>query len=448
MKEKQEYKVVIKSIDEQSNSLVNIGRDTLLIKSVLVNEEVLVRTTYQSKNYWNCIVVKVLKPSKLRTKSFCDISNVCGSCSYAHVNYDNQLIIKKKQVNRLFIDAKLDVVVNDVIGMISPYNYRNKMIMGFGYNKSRQVVKGLYEENSHRIVQCDSCSLHDPECDKIFNTIYRLVKKYKMPIFNEDKHTGLLRHVLIRKAIVTKEILVVIVVASDVFPGRKNFVSELLKAHSNITSIVQNVNARNTSVVLGNDERTLYGKGYITDILCGLKFSISASSFYQINHKQTEILYNLAISNLNLSKTETLFDSYCGIGTIGLIASKSVATVESVEINADAIKDAILNAKINNISNVKFTCGDAEIIMQRMAADHAKIDALIMDPPRSGATNSFLDAVIKLRPKKISYVSCNPVTLVRDLVYLSKYYSFNVVDLVDMFPHTTHVEAVVLLTKI
>lgn len=375
----------------------------------------------------------------------CKIFKQCGSCDYLHLAYEEQLKKKREYCIQLVKKAKLSQVkVADTIGAKDPYHYRNKVIVGF----NQRNEAGFYEENSHKIIPYTTCLLHDEESDAIIQKIASLLRKYKIQIYNEDRRKGFLRHVLIRRGIKTNQTMVVLVTTSSVFPGSKNFVKELTSQFKSIKTIVMNVNTRKTSIVLGNDEKVLFGKGYIEDELCGLKFKISPKSFYQINRNQCEVLYNKALSLLDLKGSETVIDTYCGIGTIGMVASKKAKQVIGVELNKDAVKDAIYNAKMNNIKNIRFINEDATAFMVELAKEKVEIDAVIMDPPRSGTTPAFINAVKALKPKQVVYISCDPSTQVRDLVMFKEAgYVFDTMIPVDMFPMTEHAESIALLRR-
>lgn len=374
----------------------------------------------------------------------CPVSKRCGACSNLNVSYKQQLADKEKMLKKLF---DKNIKVNHVIGMENPYNYRNKVHAAFANNRGT-VISGVYEMGTHKVVQVDNCLIEDKKAREIIGTIRDLSKSFKIRVYDEDRREGLLRHVLIRRGFKSDEIMVVLVLSSLILPSKNNFVKALLKAHPDITTIVLNENNKKTSMVLGDREKVIYGKGYIMDTLCGSVFKISPKSFYQVNPVQTEILYNKAIDLLELKGTETVIDAYCGIGTMGIIASSKAKRVIGVELNGDAVKDAIFNAKLNKIQNLRFFEGDAGDFMSDMAARGEKIDAVIMDPPRSGSTEKFIDSIAKIKPSKVVYVSCNPETLARDLKYFKrKGYKTNEIYPVDMFPHTLHVETVVLLSR-
>ncbi len=375
----------------------------------------------------------------------CIYSNKCGGCDYQGIPYKKQLEMKQQYVTKLL--AK-HCKMPKITGMDKPYNYRNKVHAVFDVDKKGNVISGVYEANTHNVICVDKCQIENEKADAIILTIRNMLKSFKIRTYDEDRRTGLLRHVLIRTAHKTGQIMVVLVMADAIFPGKNNFIKALLEAHPEITTIVQNINNRKTSMVLGEKEMVLYGKGYIEDILCGKRFRISPKSFYQINSIQTEKLYTRAIELAGFKGNETILDAYCGIGTIGIIASDKVKNVISVELNSDAIADAKINAKLNDIKNVEFYNCDASDFIENLAQNNKKIDAVIMDPPRTGSDKRFLNSVAKLAPKKLVYISCGPDTLARDLTYLNnKGYKAKKVELFDMFPMTKHCEAVVLVER-
>ena len=374
----------------------------------------------------------------------CPHSKKCGGCQLQNLTYPEQLEWK----NRLCIKLLGQFAhVEPIIGMESPYHYRNKVQAAFGTTRAGRIISGIYQSSTHNIVAVDSCMTEDKAADKIITDIRKLLADFKMTAYNEVTGRGFLRHVLVKRGFATNEIMVVLVTGTPVFPARSNFLRALLKLHPEITTVVQNVNDRFTSMLLGPNEKTLFGPGFITDVLCGLKFRISAKSFYQINPVQTEVLYGKAMEFAGLTGRETVIDAYCGIGTIGMIAAKTAGQVLGVEVNRDAVRDAIANAKLNNMKNIRFICADAGEFMVDMAQNGEHCDVLLMDPPRAGSDRAFLSSAVTLAPKRIVYVSCNPETLARDLHFLTKRgYRVEKIQPVDMFPHTNHVETVVLLS--
>lgn len=448
LKEKQRIKGIIQSIDEDGNGVLYVGKDKVLVRHVFVKEEVLIRVTKRIQKGYIGDVVEIIKKDKARITPKCAIFEKCGSCHLLYCNAQGQAEYKKNKLIQLCKQANLNLKVEDMLVMKDPFHYRNKMIIGFQRDKNRKIQAGFYEEFSHRIIPYQKCLLHPKVCDDIISTITELMIKLRIEPYEEDKRKGLLRHVLLRYGKVSGQVMVVLVMNQSVFPARKNFVNALLKKHPQITTVVQNVNTRKTSVVLGEQERVLYGKGYIEDVLCGLTYRISSKSFYQINHEQTEVLYQTGIQMLQLTGNECVLDAYCGIGTIGMSLAHKVKQVLGVEINKDAVADAKLNAANNHVHNIKFICEDASFYMKKAADRKERFDVVIMDPPRSGSTEQFLSALISMKPKQILYISCNPTTQVRDLIYLKRYgYEGSTMQGVDMFPNTNAIETVVKLVK-
>lgn len=375
----------------------------------------------------------------------CPVSRKCGGCQLMNLSYPEQLKFKQAKVVKLLGSFHR---VNEIKGMDIPFHYRNKVQAAFGRTRSGEIISGVYQSSTHNIVKTEKCLIEDVKADEIILTIRKLVKEFKLTVYDERKGNGFLRHVLVKRGFATNEIMVVLVTGTGVFPSKNNFIKALLSIHPEITTIVQNINNKFTSMVLGEKETVLFGKGYIEDVLCGCTFRISPKSFYQINPVQTEILYGKAIEFAGLSGNERVIDAYCGIGTIGIVASKKAGEVIGCELNPDAIKDARINAKINEIQNISFVCADAGEFMVGMKEQGEKCDVLFMDPPRAGSDKKFLSCAVSLSPEKIVYISCNPETQQRDLYYLIKNgYKVNKIQPVDMFPYTSHVETVVLLTK-
>lgn len=375
----------------------------------------------------------------------CALAKKCGGCYYQGVDYKKQLAEKQKQVDKLL---KPFGKVQPIVGMEEPYHYRNKVHAVFHREKNGSVISGVYEAGSHRVVKVDSCQIEDEKADAIIVSIRDLLKSFKIQPYNEDTRYGLLRHVLIRVGKHSGEIMVVLVLGSPILPSKNNFVKALLKLHPEITTIVLNVNNKKTSMVLGEKETVLYGKGYIEDTLCDYVFRISSKSFYQINVVQTEKMYQKAIALAGLTGKERVIDAYCGIGTIGIVASAKAKEVIGVELNKDAVRDAISNAKKNNVTNIRFYQNDAGKFMVGMAKAGEQADVVIMDPPRAGSTEEFMSSVVILRPKRVVYISCNPETQARDLKYFTAHgYRVEECWAYDLFPWTEHTETVVLLSR-
>ncbi|MBQ8821165.1 MAG: 23S rRNA (uracil(1939)-C(5))-methyltransferase RlmD [Lachnospiraceae bacterium] len=376
-------------------------------------------------------------------KSLCPVAKKCGGCKWINMEYEKQLEEKEKWVKSLL---KPFCKLGGIIGMEEPTHYRNKVHAVFGLDRFHKPVSGIYEEGTHKIVPVDCCLIENQKADEIIVSIRNLLKSFKIKVYDEDTGYGLLRHVLIRTGHATGQIMVVLVLSSPILPGKNNFVKALLKLHPEITTIVVNVNNKRTSMVLGDKEQVIYGKGYIEDVLCGKTFRISPKSFYQVNPVQTEKLYNKALEFAGLTGKETVVDAYCGTGTIGIIASDKAGQVIGVELNADAVRDARDNAKRNGVKNIQFYQNDAGKFLVGMAGQDAKVDVVLMDPPRSGSDEAFLGSVVKMGPRKVVYISCNPETLARDLKYLTKKgYKVERAVACDMFPFTNHVECVIMM---
>ncbi|MBQ9001432.1 MAG: 23S rRNA (uracil(1939)-C(5))-methyltransferase RlmD [Eggerthellaceae bacterium] len=387
-----------------------------------------------------------------KRKPTCNVARQCGGCSHIDVAYDEQLACKNARVRELFANEFPEAEIHPILGMDAPYHYRNKVTSPFapgkrGPNGGREILTGMYAAGTHRIVQADGCLIENEQAQQVIRAIRQIMKRHKIEPYDEDRGTGFMRHAIVRVGHESGEILVTLVTNSDEFPASKSFCRELVKKCPFITTIVQNVNLRQTNVILGEKERRLYGPGFILDALCGLSFRISSQSFYQVNAVQTEVLYEQAMKLADLGAVQAAIDAYCGTGTIGLVAAKrgaaSVIGVDSVE---SAIRDARENARHNGIENARFTAADATSFMCDAAETGERIDVVFMDPPRAGSTPEFLDALARLAPSRVVYISCNPETQVRDLRHLAaKGYRVREIRPVDMFPHTDHIETVVRL---
>lgn len=388
-----------------------------------------------------------MNKSEITNSRLCPVYKKCGGCQLQNMSYPEQLRFKQNKVNRYLKPFGKPL---RIIGMDDPYHYRNKVQAAFYTNPQGRIISGVYQSGSHRVVGIDSCQIEDETADKVIVAVRKLMRSFKMTTFNEDTGRGFLRHVLVKRGFATNQVMLVLVTAKPMFPSKNNFVKAIRAQFPEITTIVQNINPYQTNLVLGDKQQVLYGKGYIEDVLCGCRFRISPKSFYQINPVQTEVLYGKAIEYAGLKGNETVLDAYCGIGTIGIIAAKHGAgRVIGVELNGDAVRDAISNAKANSLQNIRFYKGDAGDFMRAVASEDEGCDVVMMDPPRAGSSKVFLDSLIQMDPKTVVYVSCNPETLARDLKYLTDNSRYRVrkIQPVDMFPHTNHIETVVLLSQ-
>ena len=383
---------------------------------------------------------------KTKSNCICPIAGKCGGCDWIGKPYEKQLEDKRKTVAKLLEPfCKLE----GIIGMEDPFYYRNKVHAVFDRDRKGNVISGIYEKKSHRVVAVEKCFIEDKKAGEIIRTIRNLCKGFKIKTYDKDTGYGLLRHVLVRSGYHTGEYMVVLVLGSPILPSKNNFVKALRAEHPEISTVVINVNDKRTSMVLGEKEQIIYGKGYIEDVLCGKTFRISPKSFYQINPLQTEKLYGKAIEYAGLTGKEVVVDAYCGTGTIGMIMADRAKEVIGVELNKDAVKDARINAKRNNTKNISFYEKDAGEFLVQMAEQNAKVDVVVMDPPRASSDEAFLSSVVRMKPKRVVYVSCNPETLIRDLKYLTKNgYKVKKAHAVDMFAQTSeHTELVTLLER-
>lgn len=388
-----------------------------------------------------------VKTTKKANDRPCPHAKKCGGCQYQHLTYAEQLTKKETLVRKLIGNY---CKVKPIIGMADPQHYRNKVHAAFGYDRqNHRIISGIYKPSTHFIVPVSDCMIEDRISDAIINDIRRMLPSFKLQAYDEQTGRGFLRHVLVRRGFTSGEVMVVMVASSPIFPTQKPFLKKLLELHPEIKTVVLNINNAFTSMVLGDKEKVLYGKGYIEDTLCGKTFRISSKSFYQVNPVQTEILYKTAVGLAGISKEDTVLDAYCGIGTISLIVSDVAGKVIGVESNRDALKDAIANAKNNGIENCWFVAADAGDYMSQMAADGIKADVVFMDPPRTGSDEQFIRSLLKMAPSRVVYISCNPETLKRDLKLLvSGGYKVATIQPVDMFPYTEHVETVVLMSRV
>lgn len=377
----------------------------------------------------------------------CQLYPKCGGCQLLEFEYSKTLEYKLSNVNQLFKEQKINHIIKDIIPSPINFKYRNKMILAFKKINGK-IISGFYEEHSHQIVDLKKCIMHSDLQNEIAFGIKKIIEELRILPYDEDKKVGLVRYIIIKEAIKTKEILIVVVTASDMFLSRSEFVKRVKGLSNSIKSIVQNINPRKTSIVLGDKERILYGDGYINDELMGLKFPISSKSFYQVNPLQTEKLYQVVVDFAKINKNEIVIDAYSGVGTIGMILSSKAKEVISVENNRQAVNSAINFARINKIKNIRFICDDATNFLVELARNGTKVDILIMDPPRTGSTSQFLNSIVSLNPKKIIYVSCGPDTLARDLnILCKKDYKIIKSCCVDMFCWTKHVETIMLLCR-
>ena len=432
--------------DFEGNGIIRVSGEDKKIPTLL-KDEIGIFEAIKKGKYTNYHLLDIENKSKDRINSICPFYKECGGCQFLHMTYEHEIDLKNDYIKDLFSTVR-NVEINDVVKMNNPYNYRNKCQMTYKLSKSKNVVCGFYEENTHKVVPVTDCHIQNDKAKNIIENVNKILTKNKIMPYDEQTRRGIIRHILLRFADKTNEIMLTLITNGEMFPGRKNVVDAIIKANLGITTIVQNYNSRDTSIVLGDRERVLYGPGFIYDYINDIKFKLSSKSFYQVNPRGMNELYNLIIKKSGIKKTDIVMDAYSGVGTIGILLSKYAKEVISVELNRDAHHDAIINAKINNIKNVKFFNDDSTKFIKSMVDENAKIDVLVLDPPRDGSTKEFIDMVGKLKPRSVIYVSCEPTSLKRDLFEFTKN-NYKVVSIspVDMFPRTFNLETVCLLVK-
>lgn len=445
------YRVGCKGLDEFGKGKIIFNNKPFAVAHFLPGEKGEIELVFKAKETMaRLVALDETSRSADRVETGCGVYEACGGCQLLHMRYEAQLAWKQKQVETLFAEEQKKGVIAPIIAMEQPWNYRHKVYASFAGGKKGEVSAGIYEENSHRIVKTAGCRIQHSLANEIIEAITALMKKKGVLAYNEDRGTGVLRHVYIRIGEKTGQVMVVLVTGSREFKEKNLFVEELRKKFPQITTIIHNINSAKTSMVLGKKETVLYGPGIIEDELCGLKFEISSQSFYQINPVQTEKLYEKAVEFAGLTGKETVLDAYCGIGTISMVAAQKAKEVIGVEVNETACMDARKNAKKNNCQNVRFIAADAGEYMVGLAKDKTAVrpEVVFMDPPRGGSDAKFLHSVGQLAPKKIVYISCNPVTQKSDIEVLKKKgYQVAKMQAVDCFCHTYHVENIALLVK-
>ncbi|KYG91285.1 23S rRNA (uracil-5-)-methyltransferase RumA [[Bacillus] sp. KCTC 13219] len=440
--------VTIEDLTHDGNGVAKVGGFPLFIAGALPEELVQVHVLKVLKNYGFAKVLDILEPSTERVAAPCDYFAQCGGCQLQHLSYEGQLKWKQRMVENVMKRlGKIDAPVLPVKGMDEPWHYRNKSQIPFAQGETMPIA-GFYKTKSHMIVDMDRCLIQTAEADIIMTDFKDALIALGISPYNEEKHKGMLRHVVIRKARATNEVMVVLVTMARKFPQAEAAVAKIRELLPNVTSIVQNINPNKTNVIFGDVTTTLWGKDVIEDTIGDVRFEISARSFYQVNPIQTEVLYKQALDYAQLTGNERVIDAYCGIGTISLFLAKQAKQVMGVEIVPQAIEDAKRNAELNGFTNTYFEAGPAEEIIPRWYKEGKEADVLVVDPPRKGCDEALLNTIIEQKPKRVVYVSCNPATLARDLRILEDGgYKTQEVQPVDMFPHSTHVECVALLQR-
>ena len=433
----------------QGEGIAKIDNFTIFIPNAIKGEKVKALIVKVLSSHAFGKIIEIIEPSNKRIEPDCVTYKRCGGCSLRHIKYQEILKIKQNVVTSLVNKTlKKPVEVLETIGMDRPIYYRNKAQLPLGLDKENKPQIGVFANRTHEIVPIEKCLIQNEEAQKVAKTAFNFIKKNNLSIYNEKTGKGLFRHIVVKVGLKTKEIMCILVINGKEFKQEKELVEDLTSKYPNIKTIVKNINMKNTNVILGLENVNLYGDGYITDILGDYTFKISPLSFYQVNPIQAEKLYNIGIQKAQISKEDIVFDLYCGIGTISLFMSKYAKKVYGVEIVEQAIEDAKENAKINNVENVEFIAGDTEIILDDLINKKKIIpDVVMVDPPRKGLDNTSIENILKIKPKRVVYISCNPATLVRDLAKMEDVYEIGEIQPVDMFPYTSHIETVTVLTQ-
>ena len=446
MKKNEEYIVDIIDNGMTGEGIAKIDNFTIFVPDAIVGEKVKIKIVKVLSSHGFGKIIDILQESEYRNESDCDTYSRCGGCDLRHINYDYTLKIKENKILNLLKKEKLDIKVNNCIEMDNPHFYRNKLQYPFGTDNSGNPVMGVFAKRSHDVIKTQNCNIQDKLCQEIANYIFDFLRNEKISVYDEKRLNGLMRHIIVRIGKKTNEVMIILVTNKGEFDKLEELVKGVVKKYPEVKTIVRNINSKNTNVILGSENKIVYGKGYIYDELLGYKFKISPMSFYQVNPVQTEKLYSKAIEYAELTGNETIFDLYCGIGTIGICASGKAKKLYGIETIEDAIKDAKENAKLNNIKNAEFFVGDVEKeLPEFLKREKISPDVVFLDPPRKGCEKIVLDTLMKIKPKKIVYISCNPATFVRDIKLLQEKYEANEITPVDMFPYTNHVECVAVL---
>lgn len=442
-----EYILNIVDNGYDGEGIAKIEDFTIFIKGAIKGEICRILVTKVNKSYAFGKLIEVVKQSNERVEADCTTYKRCGGCSLRHIRYDETLAIKRNMVQNL-VNKNLSnkVIVNEVIGMESPYYYRNKLQYPVGTNKDGKPVMGVYANRTHEIIPIQKCLIQNREAENVAKEIFNFIKENNISIYNENTRKGAIRYIIVKIGVKTGEIMCIIVTNEENLKCEKELVKEIVSKYPNVKTVIANVNNENTNVILGKRDVVLYGEGFIFDKLGEYTFKISAKSFYQTNPIQTEKLYSKAIEFAKLDENDVLCDLYCGIGTIGIFASNKVKQVYGIEIVEEAVEAAKENAKINNVNNIEFIVGDVENAFKELVDERkVKPTAIIVDPPRRGLDGTTISKIMELGVKKFVYISCNPSTMVRDIKMMENKYGVIEIQPVDMFPFTSHVEVCTLL---
>ena len=449
IKKNQEYIVDIIDNGFEGEGIAKIDNFTIFIPNAIKGEKIKILIVKVLSSHAFGKVIEIIKKSNKRVESDCDTYKRCGGCNLRHIEYEETLKMKQNALQSL-VNKTLNkkVQVEETLGMQSPYFYRNKAQYPVGIDKDGKPQIGVFANRTHEIIPIKKCYIQNEKSEELAKFVFNWIIKNNISIYDEKTRNGLVRHIVTKIGIKTSEIMCIIVINGDKIPKEDELVKEILSNFPNVKTIVKNINTKNTNVIMGKENINLYGDGYIEDILGEYRFKISPLSFYQVNPIQAEKLYNIGVQAAKISKDDIVFDLYCGIGTISLFMSKYAKKVYGIEIVEEAVKDARENALKNSVENTEFIAGDVEKVLDELINEKNIIpDIVMVDPPRKGLDNKSIDNIIKICPKKLVYISCNPATLVRDLSKLEGVYEIQSIKPVDMFPFTSHVECVALMGR-
>ena len=450
IKKNEEYIVDIIDNGFEGEGIAKIDGFTIFIPNCIKGEKVRILIVKVLKSHAFGKILEIIESSENRVEVDCKTYKRCGGCDLRHVKYEKTLEMKQNAVQSLVNKTlKNKIEVEKTIGMENPYFYRNKAQYPVGLDKNKEPVIGVFANRTHEIIPIEECFIQNRESQEIAKFVLDFIKENKIPVYDEKTRKGVIRHIITKIGIKTKEIMLVLVVNDSKIPKEEELVKRVTEKFKNVKTSVKNINNKNTNVIMGNKNINLYGEGYISDILGNYEFKISPHSFYQVNPIQAEKLYNIGIEEAKISKNDIVFDLYCGIGTISIFMAKYAKKVYGIEIVEEAVKDAKENAKINRIENTEFIAGDVEVVLDDLINNKNIIpDVIMFDPPRKGLDNKSIENVLKISPKKMVYISCNPATLVRDLAKLEEKYEIKTIKPVDMFPFSKHVECCAVLSLI
>ena len=437
-----EYIVDIVDNGYEGEGIAKIDGFTIFIPNALKGEKIKILIVKVLSSHAFGKILDIIIASKHRLQEDCSTYKRCGGCNLRHIDYEETLNIKQNAVQSLINKTlKNKINVKQTWGMGNPYHYRNKLQFPIGKDKTGKPMIGVFANRTHEVIPIEKCMIQNKKAEKIAKYLIDIINKYKLTVYDESTGKGLMRHIVIKTGFRTNQIMVILVINGKTLPFAEDIAMDLVSSFHYIKTVIINSNMKNTNVILGNKNTNILGDGYIEDILGEFTFKISPLSFYQVNPVQAEALYNITIENANISKSDIVFDLYCGIGTISLFAAKYAKKVYGVEIVEQAIEDAKENAKLNNIENVEFINGDTEKVLDNLINEkNITPDIVIVDPPRKGLDKTTVNNILKILPKKVIYISCNPASLVRDLSYLEDNYNINMIQPIDMFPFTSHVE--------